>query len=226
MQANDRIAKMADELKQSAGDGREADQPGFRPSLDDTRAASPRFRDWNRRTEHREDRGRYLADRGSDHHAGGQRLGRGRPRRRSRSRFRGGVERYSQPGARSRRKCRQDQGYGGRHPRADRLAASRSRAVVDSSKSRSRATAPCMAPSTRWTARSRPWAVPTKRSCRAPSNSVRRRRNGDGRAPDRGRGRGGERRLPPGIDGRDRTGAAAPRISRRQSRRSPRWPTR
>ena len=49
---------------------------------------------------------------------------------------------------------------------------------------------------------------------------------GDGRAPDRGRRRGGEQRRPPGLDGIDRAGAAAPRTSPPPSRKSLRWPTR
>ena len=43
-------------------------------------------------------------------------------------RLRGGVERHPQPRPRGLRQRRQDQGDGGRHPRADRLAAPRPRA--------------------------------------------------------------------------------------------------
>ena len=75
-----------------------------------------------RRPQDRKDRRRDRADHGADQHAGGQRLGRSRARRRVGPRLCGRLERHPRACARGVRQCRAREGHGARNPRSDRRA--------------------------------------------------------------------------------------------------------
>ena len=180
------------------------------------------------RPQDREDRERHLADRRADQHAGGQRLGRGGARRRSGTRLRGRVERHPQPRARGRGERRQasrtrSAASSTRSPRCG-ATSSRSSAAVEVEVQTNRAVHGRLR---QGDARKPPrWASANREILQgAEPDPVGHGRNGRRRAADRDRRRGGERGLAPGGARPRPSRRAAPRISPRRSRRSPRSPT-